>query len=30
MACMIQAYAEAINNGKIPTIKSAWEQVADN
>jgi len=24
MACMIEAYAQSINEGKIPTIKSAW------
>lgn len=24
MACMIEAYAEAINQGRVPTIKSAW------
>jgi len=24
MACMIEAYAEAINQGKVPSIKSAW------
>ena len=30
MACMIEAYAQAINDGKIPSIKSAWEQIVDN
>jgi len=30
MACMIEAYVDAINNGAIPNIKTAWEQIADN
>lgn len=30
MACMIEAYAQSINEGKIPSIKTAWEQIVDN
>ena len=29
MADMIEAYVKAINEGKLPTIKSAWQQVSD-
>lgn len=24
VACMIESYAEAMNEGRIPTIRSAW------
>lgn len=30
MAVMIQSYADAFNNGSVPNIKSAWEQIAED
>lgn len=28
MAVMISSYVDAFNNGSVPNIQSAWEQIA--
>jgi hypothetical protein len=28
MAVMIQSYVDAFNNGNVPNIKSAWQQIS--
>ena len=30
MASMLEAYAECFNTGRVPSIKSAWEQIAED
>ena len=30
MASIIENYAEAFNSGRVPNIRTAWEQIADN
>ena len=30
MSSMIEAFVEAINDGGVPHIKSAWQQVAED
>lgn len=30
MASMIENYIEAFNSGKVPNIKSAWQQISED